>query len=83
MSFMTLGLLSTVAMQTAGEFSRTTERHAMTHSHSMPDVLLVALGAIVVVMTTAYTVMYFIRPGEAAVSHIKRRILDDDRPESR
>lgn len=68
-----------LAMQTASEFSRTMERHAMTSGqHSMSDVALVALGTIIVVATTAYTVLYLVRPGETAAGHIKRRILDDD-----
>ena len=52
--------------------------HAMASGPSLSDLVLVALGAIVVVVTTAYAVLYLVRPGEAAASHIKRRILDDE-----
>jgi hypothetical protein len=37
----------------------------------------VALGAVVVIVTTIYTVVYFLRPGEEGAGHIKRRIIDD------
>jgi hypothetical protein len=41
--------------------------------------VLVVLGAIVVIVTTAYTLMYLIHPGETGEDHIKRRILEDER----
>lgn len=83
MTALTLGWPWILAMQSASEFSRTAEHHGMTSGHSVSDIVLVTLGAIVVVVTTAYTVLYLIRPGETAAGHIKRRILHDDRVEPR
>ena len=54
------------------------ERHAMASPHSAQDVALVALGVVVVMVTTTYTVLYLIRPGETDPDHVKRRILEDD-----
>jgi hypothetical protein len=39
--------------------------------------VLVAAGVIAVVVTTFYTLLYLIRPGETDYNHIKRRILED------
>jgi hypothetical protein len=36
-----------------------------------------------VVVTTFYTLLYLIRPGETGETHIKRRILEDEREGSR
>lgn len=83
MAALTMRLVAVIAMQTASEFSHTMERHAVMSHHSAQDVVLVALGALVVVATTVYTVVYLVRPGETAADHIKRRILDEDRLESR
>jgi hypothetical protein len=44
-----------------------------------PALLLVAVGVIVVISTTAYTLWCFVRPEETEQSHIKRRILDEGR----
>ncbi len=71
------------AVQSAAEFSRSMERHAMTSSHSPHDVAIVVAAAIVMLVTTAYTVWYLARPGETDPHHVKRRILDDDRREPR
>ena len=43
----------------------------------------VAAGVIAVVVTTFYTLLYLIRPGETSGTHIKRRILEDGREGSR
>jgi hypothetical protein len=40
-------------------------------------VVLVAAGVIAVVVTTFYTLLYLIRPGETSGTHIKRRVLED------
>lgn len=72
-----------VGIQSASEFSQSMERHAMASAHSPQEVALVVLGVIAVVVTTAYTLLYFIRPGETGASHIKRRILEDDLREPR
>ena len=53
-----------------------------THPHVARSVL-VAVGVIAVVVTTAYTLLYLIRPGETSEDHIKRRILEDGREASR
>jgi hypothetical protein len=65
------------------EFSQSTAHHVVAASRTVPDVALVLLGAIVVVMTTIYTVWFLIRPGESGDRHIKRRILDDRHEGSR
>jgi len=49
----------------------------MTSTHTSAQLLLVAVGFIAVVVTTAYTLLCFIHPGEMGEGHIKRRILDD------
>jgi hypothetical protein len=46
------------------------------------DMALVALGVVVVIVTTIYSVLYLVRPGETGEDHIKRRILDDGTRES-
>ena len=46
-------------------------------THTWLDVVLVAAGVIAVVVTTFYTLLYLIRPGETSGTHIKRRILED------
>jgi hypothetical protein len=53
--------------------------HAMAATHTWLDLLLVTVGVVVVVVTTVYTVLYLVRPGETGETHIKRRILEDDR----
>jgi hypothetical protein len=63
--------------QSGLEFSRSMARHAMATSHSSGEVVLVVLGALIVLVTTLYTVLYLIRPGEKGQDHIKRRILDE------
>ena len=83
MPALAFGCSLVVAMQTASEFSHTMDRHAVMTSHSAEDVVLVALGAIIVVATTVYTIVYLVRPGETAADHIKRRILDEGRLEPR
>lgn len=65
--------------QSGREFSQSTVRHAMASTHTAQEMVLVVLGAIVVIVTTAYTLMYLIHPGETGEDHIKRRILDDER----
>lgn len=72
-----------VAVQSASEFSRSMERHAMASSHSTQEIALVVLGALVVAVTTACTLRYLARPGETDANHVKRRILDEDRRECR
>jgi hypothetical protein len=52
-------------------------QHAMASAHGPLDVALVGLGAVIVVVTTIYSVLYLVRPGERAADHIKRRILQD------
>ena len=72
-----------VAQQTAGaarsahELSQSTSHHAMASTHTWLDAVLVAVGVIAVVVTTFYTLLYLIRPGETSGTHIKRRILED------
>ena len=63
--------------RSAHELSQSTAHHAMASTHTWLDVVLVATGVIVVVVTTFYTLLYLIRPGETSGTHIKRRILED------
>ena len=53
--------------------------HAMAATHTWLDLFLVTVGVVVVVVTTVYTGLYLVRPGEASETHIKRRILEDER----
>jgi hypothetical protein len=87
---MLASLLWTVAQQVATtaqsalEFSQSTPHHAMApETHGPLDVTLVALGVVVVIVTTSYSLLYLIRPGETNTDHIKRRILEDGREEFR
>ena len=43
------------------------------------DLTIVALGVVVVIVTTIYSLVYLVRPGEAGADHIKRRILEEGR----
>lgn len=79
----TIPIVVVVAMQSASEFSRSMERHVMASPHSSREVAIVLAGAVVVLVTTACTLLYFVRPGESDPHHVKRRILDDDRRDSR
>ena len=58
-------------------FSPSAAVHSMTPTQASAQLLLVAVGFIAVVVTTAYTWLCFIHPGETGEGHIKRRILDD------
>jgi hypothetical protein len=70
--------------QSARELSQAAVHHSMASTtHGPVDVTLVALGVVVVILTTFYSVRYLIRPGETSVHHIKRRILEDAREGSR
>jgi hypothetical protein len=68
--------------QSDHQFSGSTVVHSMAPTHTSAELLLVAVGVIAVISTTAYTLWCFIRPGETGQGHIKRRILDEgpDRP---
>jgi hypothetical protein len=57
--------------------SQSTAVHSMAPIHTSAELLVVAVGVIAVVVTTAYMLLYFIRPGEMSEGHIKRRILDE------
>ncbi len=57
--------------------------HAMPATHTWLDLFLVTVGVIVVVVTTFYTLLYLVRPGETSERHIKRRVLEDGREGSR
>lgn len=70
--------------QSAREFSQSTAHHAMApETHGPLDVTLVASGVVLVIVTTIYSLLYLIRPGETNADHIKRRILEDEGEESR
>jgi hypothetical protein len=43
------------------------------------DTILVASGAVVVIVTTILSVLYLIRPGETRADHIKRLVLEEGR----
>ena len=63
--------------QSKNGFSQSMALHSMAPAHTSSELLLVAVGVIAVVVTTAYTVLWFVRPGELGEGHIKRRILDE------
>jgi hypothetical protein len=65
------------AAQSDSEFSRSTTHHALASMHTGQDSAIVALAVVAIVVTTAYTVWFLVRPGEAGEDHIKRRIIDD------
>lgn len=75
--------MTLTAAQSAREFSQSMTHHAMAGTHGSVEVMLVALGVVVVIVTTVYSALYLIRPGETSADHIKRRILDDEHQESR
>ena len=79
LTFAMLTALMAGADPSAHEFSRSMHEHGMASGHSPHEVALVVLGVVVVIVTTAFAVLYLIRPGEAGEDHIKRRILEDDR----
>ncbi len=65
--------------RSAHELSESTAHHAMASTHTWLDAVLVTVGVIAVVVTTFYTLLYLLRPGETDDTHIKRRILEDGR----
>ena len=67
----------------SAHLSQSTAHHAMASTHTWLDVVLVAAGVVAVVVTTLYTLLYLIRPRETSDTHIKRRILEDEREGSR
>jgi hypothetical protein len=70
------------AAESTGEFSTSMAHHAMAAAARSPlDLMLVVLGGVVVILTTSYSLLYLIRPGEASADHIKYRILEDGRAE--
>ncbi len=66
--------------QTTVDFSSATQGHpmAMGGPDGPVDIVLVALGAVIVLLVCIYTVKFLIRPRENNPGHIKRRILRDD-----
>ena len=64
-------------VQSDHHFSGSTGMHSTAPAHTSVQLLLVAVGVIAVISTTAYTLWCFIRPEETDQSHIKRRILDE------
>jgi hypothetical protein len=71
------------ATLSAHELFQSTAHHAVASTHTWLDMVLVAAGVIAVVVTTFYTLLYLILPGETDYNHIKRRILEDGREGSR
>jgi hypothetical protein len=60
------------------EVLQTSAHHAMSAAANGPvDMVLVGVGVVVVIVTTFYSLLYLIRPGEKRTDHIKRRILED------
>lgn len=66
--------------QEAINFSSSTQGHHMAAGGPTGpfDIVLVALGAVIVLLVCVYTVKFLIRPRENNPDHIKRRILRDD-----
>ena len=64
--------------QSARTFSQSTEHHAIAPDTYGPlDATFVALGVVVVLVTTLYALLYLVRPGDMSADHIKRRILEE------
>jgi hypothetical protein len=86
---MLVSWLFTVARQAAdvgspSTFSQSTEHHAIAPGSPGPlDETLVVLGVVVVLVTTFYSLLYLVHPGEAAADHIKRRVLEERGDERR
>jgi hypothetical protein len=79
---LTMGRWGTAA-QAARTFAQSTEHHAVApDAYGTLDATLVALGVLVVLVTTLYSLLYLVRPRELGADHIKRRILEDGREES-
>ncbi|MBN8767202.1 MAG: hypothetical protein ABT22_02130 [Thiobacillus sp. SCN 64-317] len=69
----------TLQAQDAVNFSSSIQGHHMTAGPDGPvDIVLVALGAIIVLLVCVYTVKFLIWPRESNPDHIKRQILRDD-----
>lgn len=66
--------------QKAVDFSSSMQGHpmAMGGPDGPLDIVLVALGAVIVLLVCIYTVKFLIRPRENNPDHIKRRVLRDD-----
>ncbi len=66
--------------QMAGNFCRSAQSHPMAAGgpDGPLDIILVALGAVIVLLVCVYTVKFLIRPRENDPGHIKRRILGND-----
>ncbi len=66
--------------QEAIDFSSSMAGHsmAMRGADGPFDILLVALGAVIVVLVCVHAVKFLIRPRENDPDHIKRRVLRDD-----
>jgi hypothetical protein len=75
--FMALTQQFLATAQSNNGFSQSMAVHSMAPAHNSAELLLVAVGIIAVVVTTAYTMLWFVRPGEMGEGHIKRRILDE------
>ncbi len=60
-------------------FSLSTAEHHSMAPQGVYEYVLVAIGVVVTVLLTFYTIKFFIRPGEAGPGHIKRKILTGDR----
>lgn len=83
-SLFTVAQQVATTVQSAREFSQSSAHHAIaSDKHGPLDVTLVALGVVVLIVTTIYSLLYLIRPGETSAAHIKRRILEDGREGSR
>ncbi|MDD5242272.1 MAG: hypothetical protein PHG47_11225 [Sulfuricella sp.] len=66
--------------QEAASFSISVQGHlmAMGGPDGPLDIVLVALGTVIVLLVCFYTVKFLIRPRENNPDHIKRRVLRDD-----
>lgn len=56
-------------------------QHATSPSGAL-DFILVAAGAVIVLMVCVHTVKFLVRPRERDPNHIKRRVLRDDAQEA-
>ena len=64
--------------QPASEALHASAHDAMSGAANGPvDMVLVGVGAVVVIVSTFYSLLHLIRPGETRTDHIKHRILED------
>lgn len=60
-------------------FSQLPADHHVTAPSGAYEYVLVVVGVIITVLLAVFTIKFFVKPGETAPGHIKRKILTGDR----